>query len=220
MREPDGPFAIHRAVLAELHEDKVDDRAITGADEALAAIAALQGSTSVALLLEGLDLSPVAARMVARTLSARALLDALVFASIAHAAGAPLAIALETLGPRFDANAALDALLLHDGWSACDQATLALLAIDLGRADMARLLVKAELSPPMELVATVLGGKRDDVRAAWSALIAAFPSELAARQLAWRYLVVAATVVLPLLDGVAPPDVVDVLHAELQRAAR
>lgn len=237
LADPGGPTNVHGTVLelartrAAAPRTGAGERVLAGVDEALAAIAILQGPAACRETVGALQ--PVAARVARKLSVAPATIDPLSLtmlfsvATVAETLGTPFEL------PPFDEDARLDDLLVARLLSPGDRSVIALVSLGRGRTRDVELLFRPTPVPtaetasgdPIELCRLLAAAlephaSREDVSRAWNLFVRNFPRLLKSGKAQWRHLLLAARVVMGRIEGVPMGEVADALHTRVEELAR
>lgn len=232
LAEPGGPEGINDRVLRIARKQATEpltgsvEVVIAGADEALAAVAALRGAADCREFLVGIE--PVVSsigrqlEVFPEGIADRAVLAMFCLVAISETVGFPLERPSVNLERRFTR------FVVSKTFSKQDKVTVALLSLDLGRLDDVPLLVgkggppqpAAAGADPVSLVKILAAAFKSragskDVEPAWHAFLLGFPSALEAEKAEWRHLLLAARIVLGKLGSTPMGDVAETLHRRI-----
>jgi hypothetical protein len=234
--EPGGPEGVYDRVLRLVAKEAAGplsgsiETVIAGADESLAAVAALRGPAECRGFLTAIE-TVVAkiGRQVALFKDAvadQAVLTLLSLVAISETIGSPLKL------PSYDVEHRFSRFLVNKTFSSADKITVALLSLVLGRSDdkVVRFATRDRTRPAasganpgslVEILAAALkshGGSKD-VEPAWEAFLHGFPVALQDEKAEWRHLLLAARIVFGTLGGMPVGQVAEALHRRIAALA-
>jgi hypothetical protein len=215
LREPGGPAGVHDRVLRLVRDEASEpiqgrsDEVLAGVDEALAAVAALQGPAPcrdfIAAIAPVVDQVGRVLKMFPDSIHTLSMLSLLSISAVAEAVGRPVAL------PEYDVDAKLTELVRDEELSQPQQVTVALLALDLGRLDT----VRARSGKPGPDAARLVAALTP-----WDAYARGFPESLDRGEGDWIHLLLAARIVLGKIEGVPMGQVAETVHGRLVELAR
>jgi hypothetical protein len=230
-----GSVALHERTMRMASKEAAQPGAgdlepiISGADDSLAAIAIIRGPAA------GRDFPPAVASVVARIgrqlqmfrdgIADRSALELLSLLAISESVGAPLK------RTDYDVDYRFKRFLTNKVFSRTEKMTVALLALDLGRIEDARLVVSANSrggaavpGDPLMLVKVLAAasGSQEasaEIDPAFDAFLVGFPGALKAEKAEWRQLMLSARLVLGKLGGIPAGEVAEHLHRRIKKIA-
>lgn len=203
---------------------------ITGTDEALAALSILRGPEAFRAFPDAI--ASVVARlgreieMFRDGIADRSVLGFLSLVAISEAIGAPLEL------PGYDVDHRFKRFVSNKVFSRTEKATVALLALNLGRVKDAQLIIQTDVrrastepgADPMMLVKALVAAKGaksnpPEAESAFDAFVRGFPAALSAEAVEWRQLMLAAVLVIGKLGGTPIAEVADAMHRWIEKLA-
>jgi hypothetical protein len=228
LAEPGGRYKSVLAVIRRLTSTPPAGGAemlLAGADQAVAAIAALRGPAECREFFAAIEpfVAHIGRRlaMFPESVNNHSTLTLLSLTAISETVGMPLVL------PSFDLDAKLTDIMVDREASLRDKATAALVSLGLGRVDHVRRLFGKGAPPkpaasadPVALARVLAAATKSpsgskDVEPAWEAFVRGFPAALQGEKVEWRHLLLAARIVLGKLGGTSMGEVAEALHRRI-----